>query len=183
MGNYSNKKKAQYALLRKQESNNTNCRCAICHNPLLIQDAKLAHNYSEKRIGNGREYYEQIYAYRVCPHCKKKIDAKTSNDEKKSDKRMKYLGLATIIWGYVLGLGYLSTFILIGTDNGKVADVISPFLGLWLFLPIPIMVISIIGVVVYACVYLPITTKLKPRDGIDFDEALRLNAVHWYTKY
>lgn len=182
MSNYNKSNIEKYLKFQKQNLGNSNCQCACCHKSMIISEAQLAFPYWEKKIGKYGEYHEDIYAYRVCSQCKKKIEQKQSINEVKTDNRLKYLGLAAIIWGCVLGMGLLSTFVLIGTDNSKVADEISPFLGLWLLLPIPIMIIGIIGVVGYVYIYEPIKSKLIPNDGIDFDEALRLNAVHWYTK-
>lgn len=183
MANYNKNNKDNYLSLRKQNVGNSNCQCAICRKAMLVSEAQLVFPYREKRIGKYGEYSEDIYAYRVCSQCKKEIERKKSINETKSDKRLKYIGILAVIWGVVYGLGQLLAFTSIGSDNGKTADALATFLGFWLFLPIPIMILSIVGVVCYVYVYIPIMSKLKPKDGIDFDEALRLNAVHWYAKY
>ena len=182
MSNYSKESKDKYLALQKQNFGNPNCQCACCHKSMAISESQLAFPYREKRIGkHGGEYSEDIYAYRVCPQCKKEIEHKESVNETKSDKRLKYLGFSAIIYACVYGLGQLLLFLTSGMIDGKTSDAIATFLGLWLFLPIPIMILSIVGVVCYIYIYDPIMSRLKPKDGIDFDEALRLNAVHWYT--
>lgn len=180
MSNYNEKNKYKYLILRKQNIGNSDCQCACCHKSMVISEAQLAFPYREKRVGKFGEYSEDIYAYRVCLQCKKEIEKKQSINEVKSDKRLKYIGILAVIWGVIYGLGQLLVFISIGADNGKTADVLGTFLGLWLFLPIPLMILSIIGIVCYVYIYEPIMSKIKPRDGIDFDEALLINAVHWY---
>ena len=180
MSNYNKKNKDKYLTLRKQNIDNFKCQCACCHKSMIISEAQLAFPYREKRVGKYGEYSEDIYAYRVCLQCKKEIGKKQSINEAKSDKRLKYIGILAIIWGVIYGLGQLLVITSIGSDNGKTADVLATVLGFWLFLPIPIMLLSIIGIVCYVYVYEPITSKTKPKDGIDFDEALRINAVHWY---
>lgn len=179
MANFKINKIRDYFNVSRNNLEKDKFKCACCKRKTSLANAKLAYIHSD--VWNGHQGVS-IYAYRLCPDCKKEKDIKDNRWEVRHDKLLKLLGVSSIIWGIIFGIGLIITFISIGNDDGKTADLIAPLIGEWLILPFGIMIIGIVSFGIY---YLLISIKsfFIAEDGIDFNEALKGNAVHWYINY
>ncbi len=191
MSDFNNKKMIEYSIIRKKNSDNQFFQCPYCHQSFLVQDAQLVYTHYDKIEGVKADYSNvmtPVYAYRICSDCKNKKDAKEARNEIRHDKFLKYIGISAWVWGIVLLIGIafaIFSRIFSITINDDIGDAIMTFYSFWFAMPIPITVLVVIFFVIaaiYGNIYLPIKSKIKPmpKDGIDFDEALSRNAVHWY---